>query len=69
MYVISAIIEEQHCRLPDGLAEICANPDSYTSSTRHKIMNLLMNMKLSGNYILLQIRLTMLDTVHIMLKC
>ena len=26
-------IEEQHYRLPDGLAEICADPNSYTSST------------------------------------
>ena len=26
-------IGERHCGLPDGLAEICADPDSYTSST------------------------------------
>ena len=24
---------EQYCGLPDGLAEICADPDLYTSST------------------------------------
>ena len=42
-------IGKQLCELPDGLAEICADPDSCTSSTRHKIMNLLVNMKLSGN--------------------
>ena len=27
-------IGEQHCGLPDGLAEFCADPDLYTSSTK-----------------------------------
>ena len=27
------LIGEQHCGLPDGLAEICTDPDFYTSST------------------------------------
>ena len=43
------IFGEQHCGLPGGLAEICADPDSYTSSLRHNIINLFVNMKLSGN--------------------
>ena len=42
-------IGEQHCGLPDGLAKICADPDSYTSSARHNIINLFVYMKLSDN--------------------
>ena len=43
------VIGEQHCGLPDGLAKICADPDSYTSSARHNIINLFVYMKLSDN--------------------
>ena len=38
-------VREQHCGLPHGLAEICADPDL----PKHNIMNLLVNMKISGN--------------------
>ena len=39
-------IGEKHCGLPDGLAQICADRDLYTSSTETIC---LLNMKLSAN--------------------
>ena len=118
LMLFQQFIGEQRFGLPDGLAEICADPDSYTSSTEtqyHELgckyeafrqsvkegkfgktpqfwmiyLELIRNQQMIHlvvqkkanlivdcirgkkkwyHYILLQIKLTKLDTVHNMLK-